>query len=232
LIVKETYSFKETKGIIISDNKKAIKIGKATLEKNRKILEKYINKDPLFLHSLEPINLEKGPNVIMRMIEVSRVAGVGPMAAVAGVLADLAVEKMIESGAKVAVIEDGGEASADSTVPIDVALQAGKNILSKKMGFRLEHFPIGIATSSGKYSHALSFGEADSVTIFAQNAGLADSVATSVGNVVKGKNKKRAIEIGIKKGLSIKGVHGIFIIYGEKVGKAGKIPRLINISSL
>jgi ApbE superfamily uncharacterized protein (UPF0280 family) len=231
LLIKEKYSYKETKGTIISDKQEAIKIGKEVLKKNRKILEEYISKDPLFLHSLKPINIEKGPEVIMRMIKMSRIAEVGPMAAVAGVLADLAVEKMIESGAEVAVIEDGGEASADSSVPIDVALIAGRNVLSKKIGFRLEKFPIGIATSSGKYSHALSFGDADSVTIFAENAGLADSVATSVCNLVRGEDKNKAIKNGIKKAMSFKGVHGVFIIYDEKVGKAGQIPKLINITN-
>ena len=48
-------------------------------------------------------------------------ADVGPMAAVAGVIADLAVDDMTREGCKVAVVEDGGEISAVSDRPVDVA---------------------------------------------------------------------------------------------------------------
>jgi ApbE superfamily uncharacterized protein (UPF0280 family) len=164
------------------------------------------------------------------MCEASEKAEVGPMAAIAGVLADMAVDAMVKSGAQVAVVEDGGEASAISNTSIDIGLLAGSNTLSKRIGFRLEEFPIGIATSSGKFSHAFSFGEADAVTVFAENSGLADAVATSVGNIIKGNDKNKAIKQGLRKGMSIKGVKGVFIIFDDKVGQAGKIPRLINIA--
>ena len=50
----------------------------------------------------------------------------------------------------------------------------------------LTEFPIGVATSSGRFSHALSFGDAEAATVFCKNASLADAAATAVGNVVKG----------------------------------------------
>jgi ApbE superfamily uncharacterized protein (UPF0280 family) len=229
-LIKYHYKYKETTGTIISDIKKAVKVAEQALLDNRKEIEKYIQKNPLFLNSLKPIKIDKAPIVAKKMCEATEKAEVGPMAAIAGVLADLAVDAMIVSGAQVAVVEDGGEASAISNTSIDIGLLAGSNTLSKRLGFRLEKFPIGLATSSGKYSHALSFGEADAVTIFAETAGLADAVATSVGNIIKGNNKNKAIKQGLKKGMSIKGVKGVFIIFDDKVGQAGKIPRLISIS--
>lgn len=229
LLIKQTYSYKETIGIIISDSQKAIEAGKQAIQEHRRQLEKYIQQNPIFLYSLEPVNLSDGPIVAKKMAEASEKAGVGPMAAVAGVLADLTVNAMTAVGAEVAVVEDGGEASAMSNVPIDIALSAGSNVLSKRLGFMLERFPIGVATSSGKYSHALSFGDADAVTIFAENAGLADAAATAVGNVVKGNNIAEAIKSGIHKALSIEGVKGTFILYEDKVGRAGEIPRIIGI---
>jgi ApbE superfamily uncharacterized protein (UPF0280 family) len=228
-LIKQTFSYKETRGIIIADNHRAISAAKLAMQRHRKQLERYILQNPLFLYSLEPVALSKGPKVAKRMAQASEAAGVGPMAAVAGVLADLAVKAMIDRGAKVAVVEDGGEASAVSDTPIDVALSAGHTLLSKRIGFRLERFPIGVATSSGKFSHALSFGDAEAVTIFAEEAGLADAAATAVGNVVRGNCQDEAIRRGIRRAMSIEGVRGVFIVYGQKVGQAGEIPRITGI---
>ena len=122
------------------------------------------------------------------MAEAAEKADVGPMAAVAGVIADLAVQDMIAAGCEVAVVEDGGEISAQSNMPVDVAVAAGDEPLSKRFGFRLTEFPIGVATSSGRFSHALSFGDAEAATVFCKNATLADAAATAVGNVVKGED--------------------------------------------
>ncbi len=162
------------------------------------------------------------------MAQAAQKANVGPMAAVAGVIADLAVNDMLKIGCKVAVVEDGGEISANSDRPIDVALAAGNEPLSKRFGFRLSQFPIGVATSSGRFSHAFSFGDAEAATVFCKNAGLADAVATAVGNVVKGE-ANNGIEVGIKRALSIEGVEGVMILYKGQVGTAGKIPEIIKI---
>ncbi len=67
------------------------------------------------------------------MAQAAEKAGVGPMAAVAGVIADLAVNDMINTGCEVAVVENGGEISATSNMPIDVAVAAGEEPLSKKV---------------------------------------------------------------------------------------------------
>jgi ApbE superfamily uncharacterized protein (UPF0280 family) len=163
------------------------------------------------------------------MAESAFKAGVGPMAAVAGAIADLALAKMITAGCMVAVVEDGGEIAAQSDIPVDVALSAGDDPLSKRFGFRLTEFPIGIATSSGRFSHALSFGDAEAATVFCESATLADAAATAVGNVVKGENVQAAIKTGIMRGLSIEGVEGVLIMYKGQVGTAGKIPKLIKI---
>jgi ApbE superfamily uncharacterized protein (UPF0280 family) len=229
-LLRKAYSFKETKGLIITDRKEAIQVAENALCKHRKQLETYIESNPLFMYSLKPIILDNScPTVVERMAQHSQAADVGPMAAVAGALADLAVESMIVAGAKVAVVENGGEASAISNIPIDIALSAGYHVLSKRVGFRLEYFPIGIATSSGKFSHALSLGEADSVTVFADNAGLADAAATAAGNMVKGNDEAKAVEIGLRRGMAIKGVKGMFILYRQKAGQAGEIPQKMTI---
>jgi len=230
-LVKESFEFKETRGLILSDSKEAIELALSSLRENREKLERYVRKNPKFLYSLTPIKIDNdAPHVVRIMAEAASKAGVGPMAAVAGALADLAVREMVSAGAKVAVVENGGEVSAISKSPIDVALLAQDTPLARKIGFRLEEFPVGVATSSATFGYALSLGEADAVTIFSKNACLADAAATSVCNAVKGRNVDFAIRRGIEKAISIEGVEGVLIIFKGKAAIAGKIPKLLNIA--
>ena len=228
-LFKESFTLKETQCTIISDKQKAIETAIESIKRNRQELEIYVKVNPRFLHTLKPILPPEKPLVAKLMAEASEKAGVGPMAAVAGVIADLAVNDMTQAGCKVAVVEDGGEISATSNIPVDVAVAAGEEPLSKRFGFRLTEFPIGVATSSGRFSHALSFGDAEAAVVFCKNASLADAAATAVGNLVKGTDVQAAIKAGINKGLSIEGVDGVLIIYKGQVGTAGKIPQIIRV---
>lgn len=229
-LFKRAFRFKESNCTIIADREAGIETAILSIQSNRALLEEHIRKNPIFLHSFEPIEFEDGPEVARLMIEASEMAGVGPMAAVAGVLADLAVKDMIADGCRVAVVENGGEVYAFSNQPIDIAFVAGNEPLSREMGFRLKQFPVGVATSSGEFSHAFSFGDADAVTIFAVNAGLADAAATAVANVITGEDVGEVIRRGIEKALSIDGVSGVFILYCGIVGKSGQIPKLIKVN--
>jgi len=229
-LFKETFQFKETHCKIIADKKQGIQTAIKSIKQNRKALEEYGKAHPKFLYTLEPISAPAEPLVAKLMAEVAEKANVGPMAAVAGVLADLAVKDMIADGCEVAVVENGGEISAVSNTPIDVAVAAGDAPLSKRFGFRLTDFPAGIATSSGRFSHALSFGDAEAATVFCKDAGLADAAATAVCNVVKGEDCQAAIQAGISKALSIQGVEGVLIIFKGFTGTAGKTPQIIKVS--
>lgn len=228
-MVKRTFCMKETVCTIITDKYEAVKVAEETIAYHRKLLESYIKTHASFLHSLKPLKIDDGPEIVKLMASASAKAGVGPMASVAGALADLAVEAMLSCGAKTAIVENGGEVAASSETPVDVALLAGDSLLSGRLGFRVESFPVGIATSSGVYGHALSFGEAEAVTVFAKNASLADAAATAICNVVRGKNPNYAIRKGLRKAWSIEGVKGVLIIYKGKVALAGEIPKLINL---
>jgi ApbE superfamily uncharacterized protein (UPF0280 family) len=229
-LFKENFFLKESQCTIISDKQEAIQTAKESIKRNRQQLELYIRAHPKFLHSLTPVAAPEKPIVAHLMAIVAEKAGVGPMAAVAGAIADLAAEDMRHVGCEVAVVEDGGEIAAVSNHPVDVAVAVGEEPLSKRFGFRLTEFPIGIATSSGRFSHSLSFGDAEATTIFCKNSALADAAATAVCNVVKGEDTEAAIEAGISKGMSIDGVDGVFIIYKGQVGTAGKIPIMIKVA--
>lgn len=228
-LLKQSFTIKESQCTVISDKQEAIQAAMESIKRNRQDLEIYIKENPGFLYSLKPILPPQKPLVAKMMAEAAQKAGVGPMAAVAGAIADLAVNDMKSLGCEVAVVEDGGEISAFSNTPVDVAVAAGNDPLSKRFGFRLTEFPIGLATSSGRFSHALSFGDAEAATVFCKNATLADAAATAVGNAVIGENTSLGIKAGINRGLAIEGVDGILIIYRGKVGMAGNIPEIIKV---
>ncbi len=228
-LFKRTFLIKESNCTIITEKEKAIATAIESIKLNRELLESYVKTNPKFLHSLEPVKPPAEPLVAKLMAEAAEKAGVGPMAAVAGVLADLAVQEMVSKDCKVAVIENGGEISAVSNEPIDAAVAAGDEPLSRCFGFRLTDFPMGVATSSGRFSHAFSFGDAEAATVFCREAGLADAAATAVGNVIKGKDQETAIQNGIKKAKSIPGVDGVLILYKGLTGTSGRIPQIIRI---
>ncbi len=228
-LFKEHFTHKESQCTIISDQQQAIQAAKESIQRNYIELELYVRANPKFLHTLMPVPAPEKPLVARLMAEAAQKADVGPMAAVAGAIADLAIEDMLRLGCEVAVVEDGGEISAKSNQPVDVAVAAGDEPLSKRFGFRLTEFPIGVATSSGRFSHALSFGDAEAAVVFCKNATLADAAATAVGNVVKGEDGQAGIQAGISRGLSIDGVEGVLILYKGQVGTAGKIPQIIKV---
>ena len=228
-LFKEQFTHKESQCTIISDQQKAVQAAKESIKRSYQELEIYVRANPKFLYTLTPIPAPEKPLVAKLMAEAAQKAGVGPMAAVAGAIADIAVEDMKQEGCEVALVEDGGEISAQSNRPVDVAVAAGEEPLSKRFGFRLTEFPIGVATSSGRFSHALSFGDAEAAIVFCKDAALADAAATAVGNVVKGENAQAGIKAGISRGLSIEGVEGVLILYLGQVGTAGKIPQIIKV---
>ena len=228
-LFKENFSLKEAQCTILSDRQQAIQAAIESIKRNRQELELYVRANPEFLYTLTPIAVPEKPLVVNLMAIAAQKAAVGPMAAVAGALADLAIEDMKREGCQVAVVEDGGEIAAVSNRPIDVAVAAGEEPLSKRFGFRIAEFPIGVATSSGRFSHALSFGDSEAAIVFCKDATLADAAATAVGNVVKGEDAQAGIQVGIKRGLSIEGVDGVLILYKGQVGTAGKIPQIIKI---
>lgn len=228
-LIKEAYNLKDSQCTLISESQAAIEAAKKSIQRTLFELELYVRANPKFLYTLIPIPAPENPLIAKMMADAAQQADVGPMAAVAGAIADLAVEAMLRTGCQVAVVENGGEIMAQSNQPVDVAVAAGEEPLSKRFGFRLTEFPIGVATSSGRFSHALSFGDAEAATVFCKNASIADAAATAVGNVVKGEDTQAGIQAGIKRGLSVEGVEGVMIIYRGEVGTAGKIPQIIKI---
>ncbi|UCH37372.1 MAG: UPF0280 family protein [Candidatus Bathyarchaeota archaeon] len=226
--------FKESNVLFKSEHPDAIAAAIRAITFHRAKLETYISHNMGFTETLHsyPVNPD-APQIIKTMSESTLPFNVGPMAAVAGVLADLAVESMIKNKARIAIVENGGEISAISSEPFTVGLYAGQNLLSTEIGFQIDpsECPIGIATSSATVSHALSFGEADAVTVFASTSGVADAAATAICNSVRGTNIPRSIEKSFEFIKTIDHlIRGVLIVRGDYVGSVGRLSRLINIS--
>jgi len=190
----------------------------------RQDIKNYIAKDRRFLTSLKPIAVElDAPIIIKQMAQAAYLANVGPMAAVAGCIAQLLAQGLTKLGYGQVIIENGGDIFLSKQKKNRlVAIFAGDSKFSGKLNLliRRDLTPCGICTSSGTVGHSLSFGNADSVVIKAKDSALADAVATATCNLVKShEDFNQAIKFARK----IRGVSGVLIILGDYLASWGDI---------
>jgi ApbE superfamily uncharacterized protein (UPF0280 family) len=190
--------------------------------KYRNALEGYIERYPSFITSLEPLTIgDDAPRIVKKMAESAQKAGVGPMAAIAGAIAEFVGTELLAFSPEV-IVENGGDIFLKSQRKRLVSIYAGKSPLTGKIGLEIEpeETPLGICTSSGTVGHSLSFGSADATVVLSPSATLADAAATAIGNVVK---RSDDIPIGIELAKNIAGVKGVLIITDDKVGMWGEV---------
>ncbi|MBN2106737.1 MAG: UPF0280 family protein [Deltaproteobacteria bacterium] len=188
----------------------------------RYILETYILKRPEFQTSLVPIaDDEFAPPLVQAMLQAAAACNVGPMAAVAGAVADFVGAELLKHSGEV-IVENGGDIFFKISRPITVGIFAGASPLSERIGIKIEaeDTPFGICTSSGTVGPSLSFGKADAVTIRACTAALADAAASAVGNAVQNADDiQKALDLGQSLGC----IGGMVIIKGDKLGVWGNM---------
>jgi ApbE superfamily uncharacterized protein (UPF0280 family) len=201
----------------------------AEIVRQRRILEDYIARHPSFQSALAPIDLRADvPEVARHMAWAARRVGVGPMAAVAGAMAQSAAESALAAGAREAIVDNGGDIYLKATQPVLIALGTGTAKLADRLAFlvRPDETPLAICSSSGKMGHSMSFGLCDLATIVAQDAALADAAATQAGNLVR---TVEDVEGALEKIMRIEGVEGVLLVKDDRVGLAGHLPRLTKI---
>ncbi|MFC1915436.1 UPF0280 family protein [Chloroflexota bacterium] len=175
--------------------------------KYRHMLEVYIERNPDFLTSLEPISVgQDAPRIVKEMAEAASKAGVGPMAAVAGAIAEFVGNELLGFSPEI-IVENGGDIFLKSQKRRTIGIYAGNSPLTGKIGLGIsgEEMPLGICTSSGTVGHSLSFGKADAVIVLSASAALADAAATAIGNLV---SEPDDIQRGIEFAQSIDGLGG------------------------
>jgi len=190
--------------------------------KYRTELEKYIESDPQFLKSFSPVSIRyDAPKIVREMASAARKVKVGPMAAVAGAMAEFVGRDLLPFTNEI-IVENGGDIFLKINQPRKVGIYAGNSPFSEKIALEIEPRPkpFSVCTSSGTVGHSFSFGKADAVVIIAESASLADAAATAVGNVVKGIND---IEQGLKVAKKIRGLDGVLIIKDDQLGALGKV---------
>lgn len=188
----------------------------------RSILVSQIESEPEFLDSLAPIKPRaEDPPMIRKMKQAAFAAGVGPMAAVAGAVAEVVGSYLRKRNTDV-IIENGGDLYLDLSTTRRVLIYAGDSPLSGRLALHIkpEETPLGICTSSGRFGHSLSFGRAHAAVILSQNTALADAVATATANRV---NTPDDIDTAVIFAAAIPGVKGVLVILDEHLGMWGEL---------
>jgi len=220
--------YKHTKITVLSDRdlgNEAMEF----LERAYNELDRYCQKDPLFLISYYPVNVDENPPEIVRLMANSaKKAAVGPMASVAGTFSEQIGKFLLENGATEIIVDNGGDIFLKIKKERIIGIYAGNSKFSNKIGFKInpDETPMAICTSSSSVGHSISLGDSDAVSVVAKSCPLADAAATSIGNEVKGLN---GMKKGLKKAREIKGIKGVLILRGNELGTWGKLPEIIRI---
>ena len=199
----------------------------AQIVRQRRILEEYIARDPEFKTALVPIDLRAdAPEIARRMACAARRVGVGPMAAVAGAMAQIAAEAALAAGAEEVIVDNGGDIYLKAIEPVLVTLGTGTTRLADRLALAVQphETPISICSSSGKMGPSISFGLCDLATIVAKDAALADAAATQAGNLVKTVDD---VDAALESILRLEGIDGVMLVKDDRVGLAGHLPRLV-----
>lgn len=195
---------------------------RAHLKVLRSILKEYIFEYPEFNSSLTPIPvLEHDPDIIERMKLAAVSAGTGPMAAVAGLIAQEMGNFLLESAYNgELIIENGGDIYLSIHKDLIVSIDAGNNRKFSTLGLNIpaDLGPLGLCTSSGMFGHSFSMGKADSVCVISKSACLADAWATTIAN-------KIMEEADVEKAISNynENLLSVVAIKDSKIGLSGHI---------
>jgi len=190
--------------------------------KYRHQLETYIAMNPEFQKSLVPLTDDPyAPEIVQEMIRTSQLAHVGPMAAVAGAMAEWVSKDLLKLSKEV-IVENGGDIYFNTFKERTIGIYAGESPLSFKIGIVIEpeETPLGVCTSSGTVGHSLSMGVADVACVIASTAALADGAATALGNRI---HEKRDLNRIAPWASSIKGILGCLVILGDSMAAWGDV---------
>jgi len=208
----------------------------------RGTLEKFIVRYPEFGRSLIPLSQlpEPAPESARRMHAASQLTGVGPMAAVAGTFAQMAVEmcrqefessgstepELAQDRTEEYIFENGGDIYAVLRAPFIVGLWVPDSSPFHGLALRIlpEDSPAAVCSSSSLLGHSYSSGRCDLVTIFSGDASLADACATAVCNRIV---SQEVMQESAAAAMQIPGITGVLALKDDKMAVAGKIPELI-----
>jgi hypothetical protein len=222
-VIRHRFHFRETIATILAERDEDVEAARRGMMRARQELERYIAGDPFFVTTLEPYPLETGIPTVDRMAAAGVSAGVGPMAAVAGAIARAGVEEMVRAGARLAVIDNGGDIALVSDRTLSVGIHAGRSPYSDRLAFRVppRESILGICTSSATVGPSLSLGSADAVCVISPDPCLADAWATALCNTVTRGDQRMLERVPWDR------IEGVLVIEGEWIHKEGTLPPLV-----
>jgi uncharacterized protein len=222
-MIREPFRFRETFATILADEPEHVAAAKEGMLNARQILEAYIARDSFFQITYDPYQPDSDEDIIRRMAEAARKAGVGPMAAVAGAIAWAGIEAMEDSGAVFGVIDNGGDIALISDRAVRIGIHAADALLSNRIAFVIppQEKILGICTSSASVGPSVSFGVADAVTVLSADIALADAWATSICNQIRPEDQSVLTQINPSE------VTGVCAIMGEILVQWGTLPPLV-----
>jgi len=178
---------------------------------------------PEFSASLVPVAVpDSAPEIVRAMAQAAALCGVGPMAAVAGAVAQAVAEAFVGQSPNL-LVENGGDSYLCSTRERVVALLAEPDS-GASLGLRLaaDAFPVALCASSGTIGHSLSLGRGDLVAVRARDARFADAAATALANVLRGPGDiQRVLDRAAE--LAGCGLEGVFVQFDEKIAAWGDL---------
>jgi uncharacterized protein len=229
------FSYKDADYRITAANFKSVT---KSIIKHREILEEFILTNQNFLNSLIPIPdlPEYAPQIAKLMQKAGNLTNVGPMAAVAGSIAQSSVEETFvgdfnrkrgDLNVSETIIENGGDIFMILEKELVLGIFCDTDALRGRLAFRIqpEDTPLAVCSSSGTMGHSLSLGCCNLTTVFSKSGALADAAATRACNLVKSESD---IEGTLNEISAIPGILGLLIIKGDKVGMAGDLPEIIS----
>ena len=196
----------------------------SALAQVRAEIEQYIRAHETFAAALTPLEVEAdSPAVVRGMADAAARFGVGPMAAVAGAVAEH-VGRALLPGAGDVIVENGGDvfACTPGLEALTFRLYAGEESpFADRVDFRVDaRQGLGVCTSSGVVGPSLSLGRADAVVAMARDTALADAAATALANQVQAPaDVDRVVDRVRSEGV----LDGVIACKGDRLGVFGDL---------
>ncbi len=152
----------------------------------RRDLETHIGMHPVFGESMVPISTAPRCGIAKEMEAAAEAFGTGPMAAVAGAVAQ-GVGEQLRLFSPTVIVENGGDIWAVHPGRLRFMIYPGEGSpFNGNLVFSVDCGKgMAVCTSSGRMGPSLSFGTADSVTAVHPSGAMADAAATAIGNSVR-----------------------------------------------
>lgn len=190
------------------------------LREVRSQVETAVGVFPGFATSMVPLPPRRsaGP-VVLDMYAASEKCRVGPMAAVAGAIAQ-AVGHALRPYSNQVIVENGGDIYMYTETNRKVGIFAGDSPFTGLLAVEIPPGEWGICTSSGRIGPSRSLGRAHAAMVIAHDAAFADAAATALGNMI---HIHRDLDKGVNWIMTLPDSIGSLAILEDRIAVSGQV---------